>query len=156
MAIAHLLAIKAAHKAKTFTPRGKKRRRVDVGSDDGGGGGASQHEARREYPSWRAYPELVTLERDPADPAFVRSFQPSDAAALDFFREHGFVVFACLSEAECELTRSEIWGQLEDSTAGFKRDDRTTWGLLSSKTYGLAPVPVGGSISVCAKWNLNG
>ena len=44
-----------------------------------------------------------------------------------------------LNHEECAKTRGEIYSQLEQNHAGFSLDDRSTWSLLSSKTYGLPP-----------------
>lgn len=49
-----------------------------------------------------------------------------------------------LDQDECAKTRNEIFSQLEETYPGFARKDRSTWSLLSSKTYGLPPSQVGG------------
>jgi hypothetical protein len=60
--------------------------------------------------------------------------------ALPFFREHGYAVFrSVVSPARCEATRAEIWAEQEAKLPGLARADPATYGLMSSKTYGLAP-----------------
>jgi hypothetical protein len=64
------------------------------------------------------------------------------AAALAFYRQHGYVVFnGALSAAECAASRAEVWDALERDNPGVRREAPDTWGALSSDTYGLAPTP---------------
>ena len=66
----------------------------------------------------------------------------SAAEAVDFYRTHGYVVFAgALSAEECAASRAEIWDALEAATPGVRRGELASYSLLSSATYGLAPVP---------------
>jgi ectoine hydroxylase-related dioxygenase (phytanoyl-CoA dioxygenase family) len=100
---------------------------------------------------WQAlYPPLTPVPLD-AD-GFALSFACPDspervadggcAEALAFYRAHGYVVFRdALTAAECAASRGEIWDALERDTPGVRRDVPSTWGALSSDTYGLAPTP---------------
>jgi hypothetical protein len=99
---------------------------------------------------WQAvYPPLTPVPLD-AD-GFALSFAcPADspvagggcAEALAFYRAHGYVVFRdVLTPAECAASRGEIWDALERDAPGVRRDAPSTWGALSSDTYGLAPTP---------------
>jgi hypothetical protein len=64
------------------------------------------------------------------------------SSILRFFTEKGFIVFRdVLSTNVCADTIGEIWRYLEDVFVGFDHSEPETYHHLSSRTYGLAPVP---------------
>jgi hypothetical protein len=128
LAVQEMLAIKAAHRAKTFRPsHGKGKRNGDGAAATAGRGS-------------ECYPSETELPTDPDDRTFVLSFAVGDAAATTFFQTFGFVVFReVIDAAACSSTREEIHAQLEHDNSGFVRDDSSTWHVLSSQTYGLPP-----------------
>lgn len=109
---------------------------------------ADPEQARACYPK----PAQIPLDQD----GFALSFPPPAVLppgarpdpdhpdpshpALPFFREHGYAVFrSAVSPARCAATRAEIWAEQEAELPGLARADPATYGLMSSKTYGLAP-----------------
>ena len=126
--VEELVAVKKAHRRKTWKPR------------KGKGKGKGTGTAGAPKPAWEAYPDPVAVPMCREDPDFVQAFAPGDPLALEFFATFGFVVFEkVLSAAECDATRGEVWEQLAANHPGFDPADEATWDLLSSKTYGLPP-----------------
>ena len=97
----------------------------------------------KDNPAWKHFQKPCVIPRDPRDNRFAKSFKVSAdnsefERAREFFHEYGFVVFQdVLSKTECEATISEIWRYLESVTPGLSRSASSSYGLLSSKRYGL-------------------
>ena len=113
--VQELVAVKQAHRRKTWKPRGK-------------GKGKGRDVPAATKPAWDVYPDAVQLPMSVEDPEFVQSFRHDDPLASEFFDRFGFVVFeAVISAAECAATRQEVWSQLGSTHPGFKHDDASTW-----------------------------
>eukprot|EP00729_Bicosta_minor_P001977 gene1975-7426_t len=91
-AVSAMLTLKAAHRAKTFLPRGSKRQRMVL----------KARSAAKAAAVTATYPAPTELERDPDDPTFLKSFAVEDPAAIQHFHTHGFVVYGnVLDQDEC-------------------------------------------------------
>ena len=92
------------------------------------------------------YPVPVSLPTDEAGFVLAFSLSCSDdfenERAKKFYEDFGFVIFRdILDSGECEISRNEIWDDLEHKYPGFSRSAKRSFSLLSSQTYGLSKDP---------------
>ena len=55
-------------------------------------------------------------------------FEPSDAAAVEYLEEHGYVIIAnALTMTEASTAMDKLWSYLEGLKTGIDRGDPDTW-----------------------------